>query len=38
MNNWKYVNQFYKIKDSKFEEPSIWIKGNKNDVMSYKLN
>ena len=34
MNNWKYVNQFYKIKDSKFEEPSIWVKGDENDVMS----
>lgn len=34
MNNWKYVNQFYKIKDSKFEKPSIWVKGDENDVMS----
>lgn len=29
MNNWKYVNQFYKIKDSRFEKPSIWVKGMK---------
>ena len=34
MNNWKYVNKFYKIKDSRCENPSRWVEGGENCAMS----
>lgn len=34
MNNWTYVNKFYKIKDSRWENPSRWVEGDENCAMS----
>lgn len=34
MNNWTYVNKFYKIKDSRCENPSRWVKRSENCAMS----
>lgn len=34
MNNWKYVNEFYKIKDSRWDNPSRWVKRYENRAMS----
>ena len=34
MNNWKYVNKFYKIKDSRWENPSRWVEEDENCAMS----
>lgn len=34
MNNWKYVNKFYKIKDSRWENPSRWVEEGENCAMS----
>lgn len=34
MNNWTYVNKFYKIKDSRCENPSRWVEGDENCAMS----
>lgn len=34
MNNWIYVNKFYKIKDSRWENPSRWVEMDENCAMS----
>lgn len=34
MNNWTYVNKFYKIKDSRCENPSRWVERGENCAMS----
>lgn len=34
MNNWKYVSKFYKIKDSRWENPSRWVESDENYAMS----
>lgn len=34
MNNWTYVNKFYKIKDSRWENPSRWVEMDENCAMS----
>jgi hypothetical protein len=34
MNNWTYVNKFYKIKDSRCKNPSRWVEESENCAMS----